>query len=125
MVCKYFNKNVVCVRKLVDYLYNDLGERSGGLLHIVLDDGNLEDEHIKYCLNYIEEPENTDRKDKQICLEIAKTLLKMSMYERNLVYYDEALCQGNCQKCVITDTLDDIENDDDFEIAKILKRGRK
>jgi len=39
-ICKYETEAVKYVNKLVNLLYNDLEECSGGLLHIVLDDGN-------------------------------------------------------------------------------------
>jgi hypothetical protein len=36
------------IRELIKYYYQNLGNASGGYLHIVLDDGNLEDDSIWY-----------------------------------------------------------------------------
>ena len=32
--------------------YYDLGNITGGSLHIVLDDGNVEDHHVQFCVQY-------------------------------------------------------------------------
>lgn len=102
-ICKYETEAVKYVSKLVNLLYNDLEECSGGLLHIVLDDGNLEDHHIQHCIDCCKKEENKDRNDRYICLEIATKMLKMSQHERNLVYYkDYGLeCNKDCMNCPV------------------------
>lgn len=52
----------------------------GGNLHIVISDGNLEDEHIQYCLTNA-----TEQKD-HVGVAIAQVLLEMTPAERREVY---------------------------------------
>lgn len=52
----------------------------GGVLHIVLDDGNLHDEHIRFCLTEARK-ENDTR-----AIELAELLLRMTMTQRRKVY---------------------------------------
>lgn len=109
-LCKYYSDNVDYVSKLVKLLYHDLGESCGGLLHIVLDDGNLEDDHIRWCIDCCDKEKNKNRNDKFLCLEIANKMLKMNEYERKLVYYGNGYifyCNGSCNECVI-------ENDEEY-----------
>lgn len=86
MNCKYHKNEIDEVLKLVKYLYEDLGECCGGLLHIVLDDGNLDDDDIQWCLNHCNKEDNKDRKDKSVCIEIAQRMLNMTEFERRLIY---------------------------------------
>ena len=104
MECIYWTKEVKRVCILVKVLYEELGESTGGLLHIVLDDGNLEDKHIQWCIEYCNREENANRIDKDICLEIAHRMLGLNYIERILVYYqwDAMFCGDDCTKCVIT-----------------------
>ena len=103
MNCKYNSKMVEYVGKLVKLLYEDLGECCGGLLHIVVDDGNLEDEHIQFCIDECNKEENLNRSDRYICLEIAHKMLKMNEHERRLVYYNDIgfHCGKECENCAI------------------------
>jgi len=52
----------------------------GCCLHIVLDDGNIEDSHVKFC---IEEAKKQGHED---CLELANKLLLMSKTQRHELY---------------------------------------
>ena len=54
----------------------------GGNLHIVLDDGNVKDSNVQFCLNQAEE--NGDVKG----VELAKILLQMSKTQRLKLYAD-------------------------------------
>ena len=103
MRCKYWNENIERVKLLVEVLYDDLEECTGGLLHIVLDDGNLEDEHILWCMAECNSRENWDRHDRFLCERIAKELLNLSMEERRLVYQQSCgwNCDGKCDLCPI------------------------
>lgn len=56
------------------------GNSAGGLLHIVTEDGNLEDGHIQFCL------EECEKYGDLRGLFIARSLLAMSMEEREEVY---------------------------------------
>lgn len=54
----------------------------GGILHIVLDDGNLKNHHIEYCIEEIEKSEE----DKELFLKCANNLLKMTQTQRLKLY---------------------------------------
>ncbi len=59
------------------YAYRDTeGNGVGGSLHIVLDDGNTEDNHVKWCIEYAK-----DRAD-AAGVELGETLLRMSRTQR-------------------------------------------
>ena len=49
---------------------------TGGCLHIVLDDGNYEDEHVKFCVDY------AIKRHDLAAEEIARELLKMNVQHR-------------------------------------------
>jgi hypothetical protein len=50
---------------------------AGGSLHIVLDDWNLEDDHIKYCINYAKECNDNE------AVKLGEIMLQLSMTQRN------------------------------------------
>lgn len=55
---------------------------AGGALHIVLDDGNMENSHIRWCLeNSI--PEIKSKKDRELFETCANNLLKLKEIRRN------------------------------------------
>ena len=47
------------LKEFVEYYYKQEGNEVGGCLHIVLDDGNLEPEHIQYCQTYSKDQGDT------------------------------------------------------------------
>jgi hypothetical protein len=55
---------------------------AGGVLHIVLDDGNLKNSNIEWCIEKIEELEE----DKELFLKCANNLLKMTQTQRLKLY---------------------------------------
>lgn len=105
--CKYYTKRIETIKAYISCLYDmhDGEFCTGGLLHIVTDDGNLEDHHIKHCLNGCNNhPESEEAEiGKLICNE----LLKLSMEQRRLVYEPDwvvdAFCEGrdHCDECPI------------------------
>lgn len=109
MKCKYWSAEVAEICKLVETLYDDMGEGCGGMLHIVLDDGNIDDDDILWCIEYCNREENADRHDKSICLDIAHRMLNLSREERLLIYYQwyKEFCDGDCTECVIEREEDD------------------
>jgi hypothetical protein len=52
----------------------------GGSLHIVLDDGNIHDEHVKFCIGYAE-----GKNDNEGVL-LGKMILKASKTQRKKLY---------------------------------------
>lgn len=72
------------ILELIDIIYNEY-DSTGGKLHIVLDDNNIEDEHIKWCLeNAISKI--TNEKEKQVYTECAELLLKLSYSSRKRMF---------------------------------------
>jgi hypothetical protein len=68
------------IRELVSIIYDDYSG-VGGKLHIVLDDGNLDDCSINWCLNN-SIAEITNEEEKKIYTECAELLLKLSYSSR-------------------------------------------
>lgn len=66
------------VLPLVKEYYKD--NPTGGCLHIVLDDGNIEDSHVKYCLEYSKE------KNDLRAIKLSELLLQMSKTQRKKIY---------------------------------------
>jgi len=68
------------IRELIDIIYADYS-CVGGALHIVLDDGNIEDDDINCCLNNSIE-KISEEEEKKIYIECAELLLKLSYSSR-------------------------------------------
>lgn len=60
--------------------YAKPGNAAGGCLHIVLDDGNVQDEHVKFCRDYAAQEGDEDG------VALAELLLKMSVAQREQVF---------------------------------------
>lgn len=65
---------------LIKYIYENISQ-SGGAMHVVLDDGNLEDHHIKFCLDE-SIPEVKNETNREVFKECAELLLTMPEKER-------------------------------------------
>ena len=100
--CKYYHKHLETIRAYIGCLYRLDGCCTGGLLHILLDDDNLEDHHIEWCLKQCEEhPEN---EESEIGKLICKEYLKLTMPQRRLLcheYLPFPSCNGKCESCYI------------------------
>ncbi len=68
------------VLSLVKAFYQKEGNGCGGNLHIVLDDGNIEDEHILFCLRQCEAKSDTDG------IILCNLLQRMSKTQRLKIY---------------------------------------
>lgn len=101
MNCKYWSQGVEDAVMLIKELYKTEG--AGGLLHIVVDDGNVEDDDIQFCIDYCNEKENKDNPKRELCLEIANKMLRLNYEQRILAYYmsHRFQCNGNCEQCVV------------------------
>ena len=64
------------VLPLVRAYYAKAGNGVGGSLHIVLEDGNVTDDNVRYCLNWAREHGDTDG------VRLAELLLRMSKTQR-------------------------------------------
>lgn len=67
------------IEEIIYRIYLD--DESGGALHIVLGDGNFEDNHIKYCLEY-SIPNIQDCERRALYEECAKELLGLKVSRR-------------------------------------------
>jgi hypothetical protein len=76
------NKKFQEVLSLVNHYYSLPNNCAGGNLHIVVDDGNVEDDDIEYC------KEQADRKGDKEGVAIAKLLIKMSKKDREKIYME-------------------------------------
>lgn len=65
---------------LVNKYYLKPGNEIGGNLHTVLDDGNVRDLDVKFCL------ERAREKDDEDGVKLAELLLKMSKTQRCKIY---------------------------------------
>lgn len=68
------------IRELKNIIYSKYNS-VGGELHIVLDDGNVEDSHINWCLNN-SIVKISDEEEKKVYTECAELLLKLSYSSR-------------------------------------------
>lgn len=64
------------VAPLVRALYARPGGEAGCCLHVVLDDGNVKDDQVRFCLD------EAGRKGHPDCAELASKLLEMSKTQR-------------------------------------------
>ena len=63
------------IRRLIHNVYNHHSS-VGCCLHITLDDGNIDDSHIRFCFGV------AVRENHNVCKELAKLLSKISRYDR-------------------------------------------
>lgn len=102
-ICKYYNPHLKTVQEYIKCLYNLEGCRgSGGLLHILLDDDNIEDDYIAFCWKEcIQHPECEESKIGQL---ICEEYMKLNMPERRLLSSCGWHClrdECNCDECYI------------------------
>lgn len=83
--CIYWIPEIEELSQLISKLYEADG--AGGALHIVVDDGNLDDYFIKYCIDYCNSEEEKNDPNRELCLEIAHKMLKLTYEQRVLLYY--------------------------------------
>lgn len=101
MKCKYYDKHLDTIREYIGCLYNLEDCCTGGILHILLDDNNYDDDDILYCLN--ECIKNPGKEESVIGKVICEEYLKMPMEQRRLLtykYIGHFDCMRNDCKCV-------------------------
>lgn len=67
------------IKTLIEFYYNNLENIVGGNLHIVLDDNNVDDDSIKYCL------EDCKRTDDTFGIFLCLVLLQFTEEEREKI----------------------------------------
>lgn len=116
--CKYYNQNIEVISRYIDCLYNLPDCCCGGMLHIVTDDDNVEDDNLDWCFDYINKQENTNEVDKEIDELILKNMKKLTLEQRRLLTIGRNwnlpfCCQSkawgisDCSECIIEN--EDIE----------------
>lgn len=81
-------RRMFIARSLAQCIYAMPGGECGGPLHIVLDDGNVSDEDLMYCFDYMKKDEcqkNFDPDLIYLCQLCAKMLLELNEAERERV----------------------------------------
>lgn len=108
--CKYYNPHLETIREYISCLYRLKECGSGGLLHILLDDDNYDDDSIAFCWKEcIQHPEREESKLGQL---ICEEYMKLSMPERRLLCSCGWYClreECNCDECYI-EIGDEVEN---------------
>lgn len=99
--CKYFKPEWDGLKILCKKLYGFPDCCSGGPLHILLDDNNLRDGDIEFCLDRcLEFPE---KPESLLGMLICYEYLKMPMRDRLLFDWywcgSKLECYGDCNKC--------------------------
>ena len=122
MECKYFREQINDIANDIEELYSI--SSVGGCLHIVVDDDNLEDYHIQWCIDNA----NPNDDDYEIGMKIAKNMLNLSMKERMLMSAkynnDWCYCEQiskthlplDCKNCFIENESFECEIDDNGDI---------
>lgn len=102
-LCKYFKPRIETIRKMISTLYDLDDCCCGGIAHVVIDDNNYQDHHLKYVISECSKEENQDREEIGIAKLICEELLKLSIQERALLFssYCSYRCDGNCKNCPI------------------------
>ena len=101
--CKYWNDHMNTIIALIGCLYDIEGCSCGGLLHVMVDDDNLDDSTIAWTL--AECLKNPSKEESGIGKLICEEYVKLSMEERRLVnnhcdyITDDGYCYLNCQGC--------------------------
>ena len=84
--CKYFDPEMILIKDMLSFLYDTLEEGCGGLCHIVTDDDNIDDDSLKFVIENASKEEFKDRKDKNVSIYICKSMLKLSLIQRQFLF---------------------------------------
>ena len=101
--CKYYKPYMDILKQYCELLYTLDGCECGGVLHILLDDDNLEDDHIYYCLK--ECVLHSELPESNLGMLICNEYLKMTKEERIIFdwYWNGSKlenCCNDCEKCM-------------------------
>lgn len=103
MTCKYFDKRLEIIQAYIKCLYSIDGCETGGILHILLDDDNYNNECIAFCLS--ECLKNPSKPEAQIGRLICEEYLTLPLEQRRLLrseYIGHWSCiSGDCSRCLI------------------------
>lgn len=107
--CKHYTPHLQTIKEYISCLYAIDGCCTGGMLHILLDDDNIDDDSILFCLREcIQHPE---REDSGIGKLICEEYLKLTIPQRRLLmrpYILDFQCQYvGCKECYVENGEDD------------------
>ena len=101
--CKYYNPAMDDLKYLCDLFYAMPDCQAGGFLHIMLDDDNIDDDSILYCLK--ECYTNPNHPSSILGAVICMKYLGMTMEERWIFDWykngNNLECPGECSNCDI------------------------
>ena len=81
-MCRYYKPEMEALRTICKAFYRLEDCICGGLLHIVLDDDNMDDGDITFCIQQY--TENFERPEATLGILIGYELLKMPLIERKI-----------------------------------------
>lgn len=90
-MAKSYNAQAIVMKLAIVAFYAKPGNGAGGLLHLVLDDGNVADEHVHFCQGQANQANDADARA------IAGMLLLMSEDRRRWAI-NEAHAEMNARK---------------------------
>ena len=93
--CIYYKPHFETILRYCECLYKISGCGAGGLLHILLDDDNIDDDSIIYCLK--ECMIHPEKEESKIGILICEEYLKLSIEERYLL---NNLWTGRKPECI-------------------------
>lgn len=109
--CKYYNPHMQTIREYCRALYKLEGCGCGGNLHILLDDDNINDSCIVFCLK--ECLRNPEAPESNLGILICEEYLKLTIQERSVMdslWCDMDVenwpCTGNCETCELMSSLE-------------------
>lgn len=100
---KYHPKMYIII-ELIHCLYDQKDCGCGGLCHIVTDDGNIDDESLKFVIEYCKEPKNSEYIDKELSSLICELMLQLSIEQRAVLF---KMMDDDWTTCGDTDYIDD------------------
>lgn len=107
--CKHYTPHLQTIKEYISCLYAIDGCCTGGMLHILLDDDNIDDDSILFCLR--ECIKHREREDSGIGKLICEEYLKLTIPQRRLLmspYILDFQCQYvGCKECYVENGEDD------------------
>ena len=82
---KYHPKMYIIV-ELIHCLYDQPDCGCGGLCHIVTDDDNIDDESLKFVIDWCKAEENSERIDKELSSLICELMLQLNLDQRAVLF---------------------------------------
>ena len=126
--CKFYTPHMETIQRYIECLYSIEGCSCDGLLHVLTDDGNIQDHDIDWCLEYIEQEENRGREEYEISKLICQEMKKLSLPQRELLINFgpySFICNEphRCCECDILEEKTNYWDTDTIEVFGEMKPG--